>query len=214
MRRHPLRLLIALLAPVLLSSCNNSSDGGDPMNLVAYCTSTLGGSGARVYAACGAASANMVSVDIFAAEVTDEVDAYNIVINFSPAVFHYAGFSPSDTLFGPTDCSGGGTVAVDNMNTNANSIGQVVYGVSCIGNNPTGVVPGTGPKPLGKLMFQAVSDSQTGLAFASSASAGCVGSASTGNALMTVSSSSGCLATIISGISFGQGSISLSALLQ
>jgi hypothetical protein len=215
MRRFPRTLLIALSASLLLTSCSDSGNDEDPLALIASCVSTLAGAGARVYADCATSSGAMVSVDVFAANVADEVDAYNIVVNFSPSVFRYMGFAPSETLFEPTACSNGSSLCLDNLATNANTSGQVVYGVTRIGVNPmNGVVPGTGPARLGRLTFEAVSDSQTAIAFQMSASAGCVGQSTTGNALMTVSSSTGCLVTIIPGISFGQGSVTLSAVLQ
>jgi len=215
MHRLTRSLLIVLPASLLLTSCSDDGNTDDPLQLTASCASTLAGSGARVYADCGTSSGAMTSVVIYAANVSDEVDAYNIVVNFSPSVFRYMGFAPSETLFEPTACTGGSTLCLDNHSTNANTSGQVVYGVTRIGTNPTGVVPGTGPTPLGRLMFEAVSDSQSAIAFQGSATAGCVGDSTTGNALMTVASSNGssCLVTIIPGISFGTGSVTLSAAL-
>lgn len=213
MRHFPRSLLIALSASLLLTSCSDGDDAEDPLSLVASCVSTLAGTGARVYADCGTTSGSMTSVVIYAANVSTEVDAYNIVVNFSPSVFRYLGFAPSETLFEPTACSNGSTLCLDNLATNANTSGQVVYGVSRIGTNPTGTTPGTGPTPLGRLMFEAVSGSASAIAFQLSSSPGCVGDATTGNALMTVSSSTGCLVTVIPGITFGQGSVTLSATL-
>ena len=83
------------------------------LSLVASCVSTLAGSGARVYADCGTTSGSMTSVVIYAANVPTEVDAYNIVVNFSPSVFRYLGFAPSETLFEPTACSNGSTLCLE-----------------------------------------------------------------------------------------------------
>jgi hypothetical protein len=216
MRRFARFLLIALPASLLLTSCNDSGSSDNPQQLVAACMATVTGSGARVYANCATSAAGMVSVELFAANVTDEVDAYNIVLNFSPSVFHYMGFSPSETLFAPMVCNGGSVLCVDNANTNANSTGQVVYGVSLTGTNPTGVIPNPGPTRLGRLTFEATSASQTSLAFGAPAMGGCVGSASTGSALMQVNfndPNNNCVVTVISGITFNQGSVTLSAAL-
>jgi hypothetical protein len=206
--------VLALSASLLLAACDDGDDGQDPLQLIAACTATVSGAGARVYMNCGTNSAGLVSVDLFADSVTSEVDAYNIDLSFDPTVFRYMGFDPNATLFAPFVCNGGLLLCEDNADTNANTDGKVVYGVSLVGTNPPGVIP-LNSRRLGRLTFEAASASQTSLLFGAASVGGCVGDDTTGNALMqVVNDPNNCDVSVIPGVAFSnQGSVTLSAAL-
>jgi len=208
------RVLVAAAALSLVAACSDDEDdpGGTNLNLTASCSSSPSGSGPRVYLECFTVSQNLVTVDLWGEDIPDEIDAYNIVFSFSPSAFRYAGFVGTATVYSPNNCGGGAVLCLDNLSTNANTDGEVVYGVSLIGLNPTGAVIGSGTRArLGQLMFEAAAASNTSLLFSNVSNAGCVGDASTGNALLTFTGSDSCVSSVIAGVTFRTDPVTLSA---
>ena len=196
--------VMVVLATLLLLGCSDGDADVIPgAGLTASCTAPLTGTGPRVFLDCGTVSGNLVTVDVIGADITDQVDAYNLIIFFSPSAFTYLGFDRKSTLFTTSDCDlVGDVLCLDNSGT-ANSDSRVVLGVSKIGVTPIGVTIGTGSQQtLARLIFRAASASQTLPAFSTSAQAGCVGQDTTGTALLEVISSVNCASTVISGITF------------
>jgi hypothetical protein len=205
MRRPRRFALLALLLPALVLACSDSETVDE--QLLATCSSNPTATGARVYLACGTVNGNMVSVDIYAQEVGQEVDGYNIRVTFAPTVFQYRGFVDTATPFGACD----GSSVICTQNAGANTDGEVVYGVTrppatsgSLSNSKT---------LLGTLMFEAVHAADTGLSFTSpQTTTQCVSDTTSGTALYRDNIT--CLSTfleIVGGISWDSADLQLGA---
>lgn len=206
MRRPRRFALLALLLPALALACSDSETVDE--QLLATCSSNATATGARVYLACGTVNGNMVSVDIYAQEVGQEVDGYNIRVPFAPTVFQYRGFVDTATPFGT--CDGSSVICTQNGSA-ANIDGEVVYGVTrppatsgSLSNSKT---------LLGTLMFEAVNAASTGLSFTSpQTTTQCVSDATSGTALFRGNVT--CLQTgleVVGGINWDNADLQLGA---
>lgn len=205
-------MLLAAMLPTLFCGCTEGDEDGGPP-LTAACDATPAGAGARVFLDCNSESGNMVSIDVIAADVTDEIDGYNIRLTFSPAAFRYTGFVSTAEPFMPACNALDGMLLCFDNSADANNSGVVIYTVTLTGSNPIGHVIGAGNQAvLGTLRFQAASVSSTSLAFENpNTTGGCVSATNTGTGLTAMDATCPSGVRFVAVSTFDDSSLTLSA---
>ena len=116
MRKRTARLLLAFVVPFLFLGCEDDGNNTPTIILDAACADNATATGSRVFLACNTVNGNMVSIDVIGAEISDEIDGYNIQLSFSPGSFRYTGFVTGANPFTPP-CNnpGGQLLCTDNL---------------------------------------------------------------------------------------------------